>query len=348
MDPEYLIMVTKETYNSRVFQKMSLWLEGAIRTDEFTSEEMHDHVSKYLEMLATSTRSEESAETVNRAFQMIEDIQSGKTVPYWSTGSKRFDQIVALGPRKIIMVAAQKKIGKSRFVIDRMMHVMNNHPDLQIIWFTFEMRPEEVIMNQISWITGLDTRLLQGKLGPMSPEQLQEVRRTKKALQLAPIKWVNQRRTIDQIVKDMHRWVKGPTIMILDNVGLVETLPGRTDIQNEDEIAKRMVQMRDELDLCIIPVHHLSKESESRFNKDDLYRPKVTHVRGSSRLVDYSNELLLLHRPGHYKDLADVYGPQKWAEIQDKFLCDVPINRDGPEGEINFRHEIFCSSFYEL
>jgi len=248
----------------------------------------------------------------------------------------------------LFMLEDHTVVHNTRFVIDRVMRLLQVNTGINVVWFTFEMRPEEVIMNQIAWQTGIDTRMLQGKMGAMDKETLELISQTKTWIKTLPIRYISQRRTIDQIEKDLQKWGKGPTLVIIDNLGLIEIPHGMTDIQSDDLIAKRMVNMRDSMDLCIMPIHHLSKESESKYSKEELYKPKATHVRGSSRLVDYANELLLLHRPGHYKDLKDRFSPQEWEKIQDKFEVDVPINRDGPEGEIVFRHSLATSTFDEL
>lgn len=349
LDGEYLARVALERYNISVLTKGYVFLGDALRSKEYTSEEMANHFNDEIMIkMVSSTRSEDSAAAVERAYQQITDLQNGVVVPYWRTGSDKFDQIVAIGPHKIIMVAAAKKIGKSRFVIDRAMRLLNVNKGLSVVWFTFEMRPEEVIMNQIAWQTGIDTRKLQGKLGKMSESEINMISETKAWIKDMPIRWINQRRTMDQIEKDLNKWAKGPTMVIIDNLGLIEIPTGMNDIQSDDLIAKRMVNMRDSMDLCIIPIHHLSKASEDKTSRDDLYKPKPTHVRGSSRLVDYANELLLLHRPGHYKDLKDRFTAPDWEAIQDKFEVDVPINRDGPEGEIIFKHDLATSTFDEL
>lgn len=349
LDGEYLAMMAMEKYNIHILTEACVFLTESVKSNVYTSEEIRTHLSdEILAKMASITRSEDSVIAVERTYQHISDLQEGRASPYWPTGDKKFDQIVAIAPHKIIMIAAAKKIGKSRFVIDRVMRLLQVNSGINIVWFTFEMRPEEVIMNQISWYTGIDTRILQGKLGPMSKQHFDQVNDTRAWVKSLPIRYISQRRTIDQMEKDLQKWGKGPTLVVIDNLGLIEIPQGLTDIQNDDLIAKRMVNMRDSMDLCILPIHHLSKESESKYSKDDNYKPKPTHVRGSSRLVDYANELLLLHRPGHYKDLKDKFSPDEWAKIQDKFEVDVPINRDGPEGEIIFRHELATSTFEEL
>jgi len=349
LDGEYLVMTAIEKFNLSILTEARAFLEEAGASGQYTSDEIREHLNnQIMNRMASMTRSEDASAAVERTYQMINDLQNGVVVPYWSTGDKKFDQIVAIGPHKIIMVAAAKKIGKTRFVIDRVMRLLQVNSGINVVWFTFEMRPEEVIMNQVAWQTGIDTRMLQGKMGAMSKGQIELISETRPWIKKMPIRYISQRSTIDQMEKDLQKWGNGPTLVIIDNLGLIEVPQGMTDIQNDDLIAKRMVNMRDSMDLCIMPIHHLSKESESRYSKEELYKPKATYVRGSSRLVDYANELLLLHRPGHYKDLKDRFSPTEWEKIQDKFEVDVPINRDGPEGEIVFRHNLATSTFEEL
>jgi replicative DNA helicase len=343
-DPEFIIENAKEDYNIKIlFDLGNQMMKG---TKEMTSEEIVNELMDGLGKMASTTHTESIKDTVEETLNDIIEVASGKKKAYWPTGDDRFDEYVAMCARLLIVVAAQKKIGKTRFIVDRVLRLYRKNKFLNFIWYSLEMRPSELIVCMIAWITGHSTRYISGKDGPIEPEHLEEILRTKHLLLQLPIRFVGRSKTVDAMCRDIRRWVKGPTVVIIDNIGLVELMPNMTDTQNEDHIAKRLQALRDELDLCIIALHHLSKESESRFNKDDHYRPKVTHVRGSSRIIDYANQLWLLHRPGHYKDLKDVFG-DSWEEIKKRFLVDIAINRDGEAGEVMFTHDLASSHFKE-
>ena len=88
-------------------------------------------------------------------------------------------------------------------------------------------------------------------------------------------------------------------------------------------------------------LHHLTKESESKWNKDSGYEPKLTHIRGSSRISDFANQVILLHRPDNYDDLIEQARMQgKLDKIDGLFIVDIAANRDGEMNKISFDHNI--------
>lgn len=350
-DGDYLVAIARERWNKHVLKEASKFLDYGI-DNEMTSEEILSSLNnEILPKISTPGKLIATRDAVEHAFQQIDDIYMGRRPPYWRTGDKKFDEIVSFSPNKIIVIAAAKKIGKTLFTIDRVMRLLDpdNGNSLRVLWFSFEMRPEEIIMNQIAWLTGIDTRLLRGKSEEkMTQDQMLIVKSTKEMIRDLPITYVSQRRNIDGIERDVAKYVNGDTLVVIDNLGLIELMGGMTDVQEEDLISKRLVQIRDRYGPCIIPIHHLTKANEADSNRDNLYRPTVAHVRGSSRIVDYANALLLLHRPGHYRQLQNIMSEDAWESIKDKFTVDVPIIRDGDPGEINFEHQIWCSTFKEL
>jgi replicative DNA helicase len=116
----------------------------------------------------------------------------------------------------------------------------------------------------------------------------------------------------------------------------------KESLQFEDDVARMFKNLRDTTGGIIILLHHLTKESESKWNKAEGYEPKLIHIRGSSRISDFANQVLLLHRPDHYDDLVEI-AKMAGKNIHGAFQVDVAANRDGEEKKIQFKHELaFC------
>jgi replicative DNA helicase len=103
------------------------------------------------------------------------------------------------------------------------------------------------------------------------------------------------------------------------------------------------VELRDKTNGIIILIHHLTKEVDSKWNKETGYEPKLAHIRGSKRLVDCPNQIILLHRPDFYSDLV-----AEDASCVGLFLAFLEVNRDGKTGVIKYQHQIDYSIFTEL
>jgi hypothetical protein len=106
--------------------------------------------------------------------------------------------------------------------------------------------------------------------------------------------------------------------------------------------------MRQESHALILPIHHLSKESESHFNKADLFEPQTKHLRGSNKWADSVNALMLAHRPDHYPQLEEILGTNRWNELKGKMLIKVPISRAGPAGKISMKYDLSTCRFEEV
>jgi len=51
-------------------------------------------------------------------------------------------------------------------------------------------------------------------------------------------------------------------------------------------------------------IHHITKESSKRFNLDEGYRPRKEYIKGSTRILDYVQQAVLVNLPKKYKDLV--------------------------------------------
>jgi replicative DNA helicase len=106
--------------------------------------------------------------------------------------------------------------------------------------------------------------------------------------------------------------------------------------------------LRDSTNSTIFAVHHLTKESESKWNKEAGYEPKINHIRGSSRIADFANQVILLHRPDNYDDIMEeARRAGKEKQLRGLFIVDIAANRDGDTGKIIMRHDIAHCFFHE-
>lgn len=122
----------------------------------------------------------------------------------------------------------------------------------------------------------------------------------------------------------------------------------KDQIQFEDDVARSLVNLRDKTNGTIFLLHHLTKETDSKWNKDTGYEPKLSYIRGSKRLVDCPNQIILLHRPDFFEDLvSEAKQAGRLADIKGLFPVMLEVNRDGKTGIIAMQHLIEYSFFNE-
>lgn len=305
--------------------------------------------TKMIDLNSSDIASKSFKNSYREAIRSIRNIAQGNQTYLLRTGHQRFDDIVSLGPKQIIMFAAQKKQGKTRFLVHLMDRLIkHNMLDIDIQWYSFEMQSDEMVRLFMSKKLALTDKQMLSINYNLTEDELQRMEAAASMFDNYPIDFVDETADIFKICSKFERFAgskKGKIpVLVIDNLGLIKP-HSKNDNQNDDDIARMLKDLRDKTNALIIVLHHLSKESEGKFNVTELYRPKVTHIRGSSRIVDFANKVLLQHRPEMYKDVVKHFQKEgKEHLIKGLMEIDCALNRNGDTGVIDFRHHLeFCN-----
>jgi replicative DNA helicase len=343
---EYII----EQYRKTVLLELSNDIRHEI--GKKSSKELAEHVNLQIrEINSSDVKVTSFKEAYKKTISNIRDINEGRTRSGLLTGHNNFDLKVSISENKMILIAAQKKIGKSRFIVDLIDRLCNRNENIAIQWYTFEMRSEELIRCFISRKVRLTEHQLLGKNYKLSTDEVSKVEAAANFFDKYPIEFIDETMNIFGITSKFESFKhKNPNkhcICVVDNLGLIKPhIPDQ--LAFEDDVARMFKSLRDSTNSTIIAVHHLTKESESKWNKEGGYEPKINHIRGSSRIADFANQVILLHRPDNYDDLmqeAKAHGKEK--QIKGLFIVDVAANRDGDAGKVIMRHELQYCMFHE-
>jgi replicative DNA helicase len=348
----YHLSFLQEEYRKRMLVQMSRELDRGV--GKLSSDELLQIANNYMgDLNSSSVKATGFREAYKETLENIKSISQGKVKNLLVTGWQRFDEVASLIGKRIVLVAAQKKIGKTRFSIDLIDRIVNNNPgDVAVQWFSFEMQRDEMVRLFISKKSRLTDNQLLSVNYNLSDEQINKIEAGYNYFASYPIEFIDETSNIFSICSKFERFAEANKgripICVIDNLGLIKPHM-KNDLQSEDDISRMLKDLRDKTGGLIIPLHHLSKESEGKFNSTEMYRPKVTHIRGSSRIVDYANQVILLHRPEHYPDVVKHYRKEGKFELIDKlFTVDVALNRSGSMDLIDFKHELQYSNFKEI
>lgn len=348
---EYHLSYLLEKLNKEMLLDIGLEIKKNISA--MSSSEILENInSRLIDLNASEIRAVSFKHAFDKTIKDIKDIAAGKVRSILYTGKTKVDDIISFGKKQIIMIAAQKKVGKTRFVVDLIDDLVNNnHGILNVQWNSFEMQSEEMIRTFISKKIRLTDKELLSINHKLSDEELMSIEAGYQYFSNYPIEFIDEATNIFKLCAKFERFAaksgnKIP-VCVIDNLGLIKPHQ-KNDIQNEDDIARLLKDLRDKTEGLIIVLHHLTKESEGKFNVNDLYRPKVTHIRGSSRLVDFANKVILLHRPEMYADVIKHYQKAgKEQLIQNLMEVNLALNRNGNTGMIDMLHELQFSNFKE-
>ena len=347
---KYHLYIIQENYKKNILMSVSKRIDDEIHSS--SSEEILNNIQDdIMNLQNTGIKTISMGAACMNTIEDIKNINEGLKQSYLKTGNNNFDRLVSLSPGKFILVAAIAKQGKSRWVIDLIDRLINNNEKVNVQWDTFEMRPEEVLKCFISRKTKFTNYKLDGKQGKLSLEDMDQIKIVAKYFGNYPIEFIGEHLTITAICTKFIKFCKehkGQTnILVIDNLAYIK-VENKDQGMFEDLVAKTLVQLRDKTNGIIILVHHLTKETDSKWNKDSGYEPKLAYVRGSKRLIDCPNQILLLHRPDAYPDLVqEAKEAGQYEKIKGLFVAQLEVNRDGETGIIEYQHNIQFSYFEE-
>lgn len=342
---QYHLFHLQEQYKKRVLLENAQWtISNITKSSSDLSIKTHDILA---EVDSINTKTIKFNEAYRSAVNVIKDIHEGKIRPMLITGQKELDRLIAISQSRYILVAAQKKIGKSRWMVDLIDRVINSNKGIAIQWYSFEMPSDEMIRCFISRKVQLTDRQMMSKGSTLSESQLSQIEAAVNYFEKYPIEFIDEPCDMFQISSKFERFCEQNQdkhcICVIDNLGLIKPhINEQTAF--EDDVARIIKSLRDKTKGTIFLLHHLTKESESKWNKESGYEPKLTHIRGSSRISDFANQVVLLHRPDNYPDLVELASRNNsLAKINGLFLIDVAANRDGETGIIHSTHNIkYC------
>ena len=161
---------------------------------------------------------------------------------------------------------------------------------------------EDIVKGFLSMMTGLTHKQLSSIGYTLTGEDELNIHDAANKLESRSfnIGFIDRKASMQDIKNQCKAFVKKnegkKCVCILDNLGLIEDpfFKGTTT-EKDDHIANRILEIKQETGMLIIPVHHLKKEQISKHNLVEGYRPREEYIRGSTRIIDYSNKVLVVN-----------------------------------------------------
>jgi len=122
-------------------------------------------------------------------------------------------------------------------------------------------------------------------------------------------------------------------IIVIDNLGLISTDTFYKGTEKDDYLAGKLKELSELTDSSIFLIHHITKENSRAFNLKEGYRPRKEYIKGSSRILDYVQQAMMINLPRKYKDLA--------SEEKDKAIMFATKERSGSFDKTRFLMEFW-------
>lgn len=316
-----------------------------------------ERVSTMIDNMRESFVQKSTAQTaVQKTIRRIRKINKGEERSFLFTHDKVLNEVAFITPDSMVAIAGPQGAGKTRYVIKTMKDILALNKDISILWYSMEDSDEKIIRCFISSDVQLDDAQMLSRNYTLTQEQLQQIELSTSKYSGYDIEFVNDSSSINAISSKFKAFCKSRKdrwcLLIIDNFMLIkdisEAITNSTAI--EDNVMAKLKQLRtdtnkDGMVSSIFLLHHLTKDVTARSNKEEGYRPKISNMKGTTRVADTCSIVILINNIAQHKDLIREHSKlpdiqclgadgeyklyKRSAIMNNLIICDVVKNREG-------------------
>lgn len=328
-------------------------------TITWTTKQMYSYLETVKDELVFPKKDLQHISTLINKIQ--EEVQTDAP-SFIKTGYEHFDKIVTLVPETVLLIAGGKGSGKSRFALSLIDRALTLNSDVSVMWLNFEMSNVNMVQLMIGRRAGLTSKQIARKGYVLNDGEIDSINKAIEDISELDIEFCSKPMSINEIAVEFKKFCSKredrKNILVIDNLGLL-TNGGKNQVEVDEYVAKRVVQIREDTKSLIIPIHHLTKEQGGRANLKNAYAPKIEDIRGSTRIPDYANQVLLVHKPSNFKDLMTQESMKgtytnrlgvtidRAKVLENLLIIDVAKNRDDAQEYIRFKSNLGLCRFKE-
>ncbi len=243
-----------------------------------------------------------------------------------STGISTLDNyITGLNKSDLILLAARPGMGKTAFALNIASHAaVKLHK--KVAFFSLEMSKEQLSSRMLSTLAAIESQKI--KTGKMSEDEWMRLIPAGDILSASEMYLDDTPSITVPAMKAKLRRLKGVQLIVIDYLQLLQS--GRridNRVQEVSEITRNLKILAKELNVPVITLSQLSRESEKRAD----HRPQLSDMRDSGSIEQDADIVLFLYRKGYYNDGE---GGDDEEEDRDSGECIVAKNRHGEMGTV--------------
>lgn len=314
VDFEYYAKRIKQMRNyRRLMHLCRLTLEESSRQKE-DPEELIDNMHKSLfEIQTGKTLKTLAIKDILSNFQddkpfrqhlawILDEVKNNRK-PYTgvSSGYKLFDEVLgSFRNGAIYYIGGRTSSGKSTFMLNLILNMAEANMPIGV--FSLEMPPSQLISKLVCFKAGVFfTKYEEGKL---TPHEVSKIIAAEEHLTKMEIFFDHGREVnINQIRARARRMVMnfGVKVIFVDYLTRIRGNPKfNTKHLQVDEISKGLQSMAHELNIPVICLAQLNRESAKKNSKDEVPEPGLTDFRESGSIEEDADACIFVHRPDYY------------------------------------------------
>lgn len=311
-DWPYHLSFLIDNNNVRILNKVAMTIIG----HKFKKlDDIVDEIDGVLDRVRSKDVESSTMKSVStKNLRSIRKNATGEDKSYLLSHEDILNTVAFISPNTLTTIAAMAGAGKTRWMIHIIKGMMELNPKLSIKWFCMEDPDEKILRAMICSDVGLTDAQMLSKNYELKDDEIKRIEEAQKKYEKYDIEFVNEPSSIKTIVSEYKTFVKKRPdrfcMLILDNFMLIDEINNANSNQTqvEDNIVAKLVKLRGDTNKggsksCLFVLHHLNKEVAMRANKEEAYRPKFSMLKGTSRIVDASNIVILINNIGQHKDL---------------------------------------------
>jgi replicative DNA helicase len=262
------------------------------------------------------------APIVRETWTVLEErLQQRRLVHGVPTNYAKLDALTqGLQPGELVVLAARPSVGKTAFALNiaRNAAVVARRP---VVVFSLEMSKSALVQRLICSEASVDSYLLRtGQADSLAFQRIAKAMDTLTQADLwiddTPALSISQLRSRARRMKAQHRI----ELVVVDYLQLMHGGRQESRVQEVSDISSGLKSIAKELNVPVLALSQLSRESERRESK----RPQLSDLRDSGSIEQDSDVVLFLYREGMHKPDVD----------KSKTELIVSKNRNGPTAEL--------------
>lgn len=257
---------------------------------------------------------------IRNVHEIINRNLTGTTLTGTPTGFEELDsKIGGLQKSDLVIIAGETSQGKTSLAVSIMNHAASQ--GAQVAMYSMEMKKEQICARLLSIESGVSSKDILYR--PLNEYQLQQIDKGIGKIANRPI-YFDDRSTsgIDSIISSI-RYMKlkhGIDGAIVDYLQILNVnMKGTNKEQQMGEVARRLKNLAKELDIWIIALSQLNRDSSSPV-------PTLARLRDSGQIAEAADIVMLVYRP-ETKGL-DYPAEFKSVSTQNTALIDIAKGRN--------------------
>ena len=266
-----------------------------------------------------------SQELALETIKIIENLAKRKeAITGVPSGFKRLDKMTAgLQSSDLIILAARPGMGKTSFGLNIVLNAAITN-GLNVGFFSLEMTKEQLMMRMLSSKSKINFSKI--RTGFLSDNELENIKNCSSSFERSNI-YIDDTPAINSLeLRSRARRLKsdkGLDLLIVDYLQLMRGVTRNDNREREiAEISSALKSLAKELQIPIIAISQLSRQTEARTDK----KPQLSDLRESGALEQDADMVLFIHRADAYK--RNIEERDGVAEII------IGKQRNGPTGTV--------------